>query len=99
MNSTIHFQIGLRVRKLRRQQRRSQQELSVWFGAFHALFTRDMIATWETGRATVPAVNVPVLAYALQVEVADILPNLTVRDLKAGRIMPTLGGSRRRPPT
>lgn len=96
MNSTIHSQIGLRVRQLRRQQRRSQDELSVWLRAFHAPITRDMIANWETGRAAVPAVYIPVLAYALQVEVADILPRLTVRDLKAGQIMPMVGSSRRR---
>ena len=96
MNSTIHCQIGLRVRKLRRQQRRSQEELSVWLCAFHAPITRDMNANWETGRAAVPAVYIPVLAYTLQVEVADILPRLTVRDLKAGQIMPTLGSPRRR---
>ena len=96
MNSTIYSQIGLRVRQLRRQQRRSQEELSVWLCAFHAPITRDMIANWETGRAAVPAVYIPVLAYALQVEVADILPRLTVRDLKAGQIMPALGSPRRR---
>ena len=96
MNSTIHFQIGLHVRKLRRQQRRSQEELSVWLCAFHAPITRDMIANWETGRAAVPAVYIPVLAYALQVEVADLLPRLTVRDLKDGQIMPTVGSPRRR---
>lgn len=96
MNSTIHNQIGLRVRKLRRRQRRSQQELSLWLRAFRAPITRDMIANWETGRAAVPAVYIPVLAYALQVEVAEILPRLTVRDLKAGQIMPSLGSPRRR---
>jgi hypothetical protein len=48
----------------------SQQELSVWLRAFQAPITRDMVANWETGRATVPAVYIPVLAYALQVEVA-----------------------------
>ena len=96
MNSTIHRQIGLRVRKLRHQQRRSQQELSVWLRAFQAPITRDMIANWETGRATVPAVYIPVLAYALQVEVADILPRLSIRNLKAGQIMSMLGSPRRR---
>ena len=49
MNSTIYSQIGLRVRQLRRQQHRSQDELSVWLRAFHAPITRDMIANWETG--------------------------------------------------
>lgn len=86
----------MRVRKLRRRQRRSQQELSIWLRAFHAPITRDMIANWETGRAAVPAVYIPVLAYALQVEVADILPRLTVRDLRAGQIMPSLRRPRRR---
>ena len=96
MNSTIHYQIGLRLRKFRRQQRRSQRELSVWLFAFHAPITRDMIANWETGRAAVLAVYIPVLAYALQVEVADILPRLTLRNLKAGQIMPTLNRPRLR---
>jgi transcriptional regulator with XRE-family HTH domain len=99
MNSTIHCQIGLRVRKLRRQQRRSQEELSIWLRAFHAPITRDMIANWETGRAAVPAVYIPILAYALQVQVADILPRLTLKDLKAGQIMPVFRRPRGRPPT
>jgi hypothetical protein len=66
MNSTIHCQIGLRLRKFRRQQRRSQRELSVWLCAFHAPITRDMIANWETGRAAVLAVYIPVLAWPRQ---------------------------------
>ena len=99
MNSTIHRQIGLRLRKFRRQQRRSQRELSVWLCAFHAPITRDMIANWETGRAAVLAVYIPVLAYALKVEVADILPGLTLKDLKAGQIMPVFRRPRGRPPT
>ena len=87
------------VRQLRRQQHRSQDELSVWLRAFHAPITRDMIANWETGRAVVPAFYIPVLAYALKVEVADILPRLTLRDLKAGQIMPVFRRPRGRPPT
>ena len=96
MNSTIHCQIGLRLRKFLRQQRRSQRELSVWLCALHAPISRDMIANWETGRAAVLADYIPVLAYALQVEVADILPRLTLRNLKAGQIMPMFGSPRRR---
>ena len=96
MNSTIYSHIGLRVRQLRRQQHRSQDELSVWLRAFHTPITRDMIANWETGRAVVPAVYIPVLAYALKVEVADILPGLSLKDLKAGQIMPMLNSPRRR---
>lgn len=96
MNPTIHRQIGLRVRKLRRQCQRSQEELSVWLRAFHAPITRDMVANWETGRAAVPAVYIPVLAYALHVEVADILPSLTLKELRAGQIMPSLGRPRQR---
>ena len=99
MNPTIDSQIGLRVRQLRRQQHRSQDELSVWLRAFHAPITRDMIANWETGRAVVPAVYIPVLAYALKVEVTDILPRLTLKDLKAGQIMPVFRRPRERPPT
>jgi hypothetical protein len=55
-----------------------------------------MIANWETGRSVVPAVYIPVLAYALQVEVSDILPDVTLQNLKAGQIMPTLNSPRRR---
>lgn len=84
------------MRQLRRLLRRSQDELSVWLCAFHAPITRDMIANWEPGRAAVPAVYIPVLAYALRVEVADILPRLTLRDLKAGQFVPTIGSPRRR---
>jgi transcriptional regulator with XRE-family HTH domain len=96
MNSTIYSEIGLRVRQLRRQQHRSQDELSVWLRTFHAPITRDMIANWETGRSAVPAYYIPVLAYALQAEVADILPHLTLKNLKASQIMPTLNSTRRR---
>ena len=98
MNSTIYSQIGLRVRQLRRQQNRSQDELSVRLRAFHAPITRDMIANWETGRAAVPAFYVPVLAYALKVKVADILPGLSLKDSKAGQIMPVFRRPRGRPP-
>src|SRR6202051_1002439 len=86
MNSTIYSQIGLRVRQLRCQQNRSQDELSVWLRAFHAPITRDMIANWETGRAVVPAVYIPVLACALKVEVAGILPRLNLKGLEDGPI-------------
>ena len=96
MNSTIDYQIGLRLHKFRRQQRRSQRELSVWLCALHAPISRDMIANWETGRAAVLADYIPILAYVLQVEVADILPRLTLKNLKAGQIMPTLNSPRRR---
>jgi hypothetical protein len=96
MKPTIHCQTGLRVRQLRRQQHRSQDELSVWLRAFHAPITRDMIANWETGRSKVPAFYIPVLACALKVEVADILPGLSLKDLKAGQIMPMLNSPRRR---
>ena len=84
------------MRQLRRQQHRSQDELSVWLRAFHAPITRDIIANWETGRSEVPAVYIPVLAYAFQVEVSDILPGLTLKNLKAGQIMPTLNRPRLR---
>jgi hypothetical protein len=94
MNLILHRQIGLR--KLRRQCRRSQEDLSAWLRAFHAPITRDMIANWETGRADVPAVYIPVLAYAIHVEVADILPGLTLKELRAGQIMPSLGWPRQR---
>ena len=51
------------------------------------------------GRAVVPAVYIPALAYSLKVEVTDILPRMTFQDLKAGQIMPVFRRPRGRPPT
>jgi hypothetical protein len=86
--ATIYSQIGMRVRQLRRQHR-----------YFHAPITRDMIANLETRLAVVPAFNIPVLAYSLMGEVTDILPRLTLKDLKAGHIMPVFRRPRGRPTT
>jgi hypothetical protein len=46
----------------------------------------------------VPAFYVPVLAYALKDKVADILPGLSLKDSKAGQIMPVFRRPRGRPP-
>jgi hypothetical protein len=35
-----------------------------------------MIANWETSRSVIPAQLIPLLTYALDVEVTDLLPDL-----------------------
>jgi transcriptional regulator with XRE-family HTH domain len=88
MNPTLD-QIGLRLRKLRQDRRKSQRDLAATLHAFKVPITRDMLANWETCRSDVPARFIPFLAYALDAEVADFLPNLNrhhVNQLVRGRI-------------
>ena len=96
MKPEIQYPVGRRVRDIRKRQRITQEELAAWLHALRTPITRSVIANWETGRAAVLADYIPVLAYVLQVEVADILPRLTLKNLKAGQIMPTLNSPRRR---
>ncbi len=87
--STKLDQIGLRLRKLRQDRRKSQHVLAATLHAFNVPITRDMLANWETCRSDVPARFIPFLAYALDAEVTDFLPNLNrhhVNELVRGRI-------------
>ena len=82
-------QIGIRLRKLRQNRRKSQYVLAATLHAFNVPITRDMLANWETCRSDVPARFIPFLAYALDAEVTDFLPNLNrhhVNQLVRGRI-------------
>jgi len=74
-----------------------QDELSVWLRAFHAPDHARHDCQLGNRRAVVPAVYIPVLAYALKVEVTDILPRLTLKDLKAGQIHARVPPPARRP--
>ena len=87
--STTLDQIGLRLRRLRQDRRKSQHVLAATLHAFNVPITRDMLANWETCRSDVPARFIPFLAYALDAEVTDFLPNLNrhhVNQLVRGRI-------------
>ncbi len=87
--STKLDQIGLRLRKLRQHRRKSQHVLAATLHAFNVPITRDMLANWETCRSDIPARFIPFLAYALDAEVTDFLPNLNrhrVNELFRGRI-------------
>jgi transcriptional regulator with XRE-family HTH domain len=74
--STTLDQIGIRLRRLRQNRRKSQYVLAATLHAFNVPITRDMLANWETCRSDVPARFIPFLAYALDAEVTDFLPNL-----------------------
>lgn len=87
--STKLDQIGIRLRKLRQNRRKSQHVLAATLHAFNVPITRDMLANWETCRSDVPARFIPFLAYALDAEVTDFLPNLNrhhVNELVHGRM-------------
>jgi transcriptional regulator with XRE-family HTH domain len=87
--STKLDQIGLRLRRLRQHRRKSQHVLAATLLAFKVPITRDMLANWETCRSDVPARFIPFLAYALDAEVTDFLPNLNrnhVNELVRGRM-------------
>lgn len=87
--STTLDQIGLRLRKLRQDRRKSQHVLAATLHAFNVPITRDMLANWETCRSDIPARFIPLLAYALDAEVTDFLPNLNrhhVNQLVRGRM-------------
>jgi len=68
--------LGDRLRSLRRNARKSQHALADEWRALGLPITRDMIASWETNRAEIPARLIPFIAYTLNAEVADLLPDL-----------------------
>lgn len=74
--STRQTQIGLRLQILRLQRGKSQHALAATLRAFNLPITRSMLANWETCRCDIPARFIPFLAYALDAEVTDFLPNL-----------------------
>lgn len=49
--STTLDQIGIRLRKLRQDRRKSQHVLAATLHAFNVPITRDMLANWETCRS------------------------------------------------
>ncbi len=68
--------LGDRLRSLRRNAHKSQEALADTCRGLGLLITRDMIANWETNRAEMPAQLIPLIAYALNAQVADLLPDL-----------------------
>src|SRR2546425_12050617 len=68
--------LGARLRSLRSNAHKSQQALADGCRGLGLLITRDMIANWETNRAEMSAQLIPLLAYALNAQAADLLPDL-----------------------
>ena len=87
MNPQIHYTIGRRIRDIRKQQRISQYELAAWLQNLRAPITRSIIANWETGRSDVPAYCIQILAYLLEVKIAEILPDVSIKQLVEGQTM------------
>ena len=92
MKPKIQHPVGRRVRDIRKRQRITQDELALWLQTLHAPITRNVIANWETGRGDVPAHCIQLIAYSLGVKVADILPDLTFKELIARHVMPKASG-------
>jgi hypothetical protein len=87
--STTLDQIGIRLPKPRQNRRKSQYILAATLHAFNVPIPRDMLANWETFRIDVPSRFIPFLAYALDADVTDSLPNLNrhhVNEWVRGRI-------------
>lgn len=74
--STPLTRIGVRLQILRLQTGKSQHVLAASLRAFNIPITRNMLANWESCRSDIPARFIPFLAYALDAEVTDFLPNL-----------------------
>ena|SRR5439155_12026240 len=68
--------LGARLRSLRRNAHKSQEALADTCRGLGLLITRDMIENWETNRAEIPAQLIPLIAYTLNADVADLLPDL-----------------------
>ena len=77
--------LGARLRSLRSNAHKSQQALADGCRGLGLLITRDMIANWETNRAEMPAQLIPLIAYALNAQVADLLPDLRKSAFADGR--------------
>jgi transcriptional regulator with XRE-family HTH domain len=67
---------GLRLRMLRSRTSKTQKAFSDHCQKLGLSITRNMIANWETSRSDIPAQMIPLLTYALEVEVTDLLPDL-----------------------
>jgi RNA polymerase sigma factor (sigma-70 family) len=70
--------LGERLTSLRRNAHKSQQALVDECQGRGLPITRDMIASWETNRAEIPARLIPFIAHTLNAQVADLLPDLRI---------------------
>jgi transcriptional regulator with XRE-family HTH domain len=70
----IDFQIGLRLRALRKTQSLSQESLASRCQIAGHPISRNKIAKYELGVAEVPARFIPKLAQILNVSITDLLP-------------------------
>jgi RNA polymerase sigma factor (sigma-70 family) len=72
-----HFpRIGDRLRALRLNASKTQQQFADHCQLHGVPVTRDMMASWETCRAEMPAEFVPFIARLLDADVTDLLPNI-----------------------
>jgi transcriptional regulator with XRE-family HTH domain len=100
MKSKIRQLIGRRICRFRHQHLISQAELAAMLNTFHPPITRDVVANWETGRTEAPAYCIQLIAFSLEAKVADILPDLTFKEIIVGQMMDPSGSRRRnRQPT
>lgn len=95
MKNLIQQPLGHRIREFRKRQSITQEELAMWLQSPHTPVTHQMIANWEIGRGDVPAGCIQLLAYSLGVKVADILPDLTLKELISQQLMKPPGKFRR----
>jgi DNA-binding transcriptional regulator YiaG len=100
MKSKIRQLIGRRICRFRHQHSVSQAELAAMLNTFHPPITRDVVANWETGRTEAPAYCIQLIAFSLEAKVADILPDLSFKEIIVGQMMDPSGSRRRnRQPT
>lgn len=98
MKSSTLAHVGLRLRALRRHRRKSQHALAAMLQAFNVPISRSMLANWETCRTDISAHFVPFLAYALEADVTELLPNLNRRRAATGLSGPPEVMGRRKQP-
>ena len=84
MNQRFDPYIGRRIRDARKSQKITQMKLAARLQSLRAPISRAIIANWETGRGNVPAYCIQIVAYSLGTKVADLLPDLTVKEITVG---------------
>jgi transcriptional regulator with XRE-family HTH domain len=99
MKTKTAYPVGLKIRDIRKSQRITQEQLAAWLHAIHTPVTRSVVANWEIGRSDVPAFCIQIIAFSFGVKIADLLPDLHVRDLIVGQITPPLRRPRQRKQT
>lgn len=81
------------MRSIRKACKESQESIALRFKWYGLPITRQMVANYECGRCDVPARYIPIIAHMLNVDIADLLPPLSVDALQKlkWRQSPVLG--------